>query len=284
MLKFSFISQHVLGSVLRVAQTGNAANVLRDTVFLAPPALVRQSLMIDQTHEILELCSLFLEVLPVECTEGLLLGLPLPPTQCPISKASGASIPLEKILPPILIFSALAAILGFIFWKRLRRRTTHLQERLVSTEQDFELVYHELSSLRKVWEIDWTDIRPGLVIGSGAFGRVVRAEWRGMDVAVKMLSCAYLESDQMKEEMDREATMLQTLRHAHVVQFLGAGTNDEGVPFLVTELMELGALTEILARQPGKVTLSPLVTLIFVRIARLSCTAEGLDHQTPVCQ
>ena len=67
-----------------------------------------------------------------------------------------------------------------------------------------------------------------------------------MTVAVKVLTAVYVESYELREEMDREATMLQTLRHAHVVQFLGAGVTDEGMPFIVTELMELGSLTSIL--------------------------------------
>ena len=40
--------------------------------------------------------------------------------------------------------------------------------------------------------------------------------------------------------------MLRTVRHAHVVQFYGMGATDEGMPFIVTELMELGSLTGIL--------------------------------------
>ena len=35
---------------------------------------------------------------------------------------------------------------------------------------------------------------------------------------------------------------LQTVRHAHIVQFLGAGTLADGSPFIVTEFMDRGCL------------------------------------------
>ena len=105
---------------------------------------------------------------------------------------------------------------------------------------------YALETIKNVWEISWNDLRTSDTLGTGAFGKVVRGKWRGMAVAVKVLTAIYMQSDSLREEMDREATMLQTLRHAHVVQFLGAGVNDEGMPFIVTELMELGSLTSIL--------------------------------------
>ena len=40
--------------------------------------------------------------------------------------------------------------------------------------------------------------------------------------------------------------MLQAVRHAHIVQFYGVGTLTDGAPFIVTELMELGALWGLL--------------------------------------
>ena len=39
------------------------------------------------------------------------------------------------------------------------------------------------------------------------------------------------------------------VRHPNIVQFYGAGITYEGVPFLVTELMELGSLRDVLAAQ-----------------------------------
>ena len=123
----------------------------------------------------------------------------------------------------------------------MRSRNDHLNERLLSTE-------YALETIKKVWEIDWNQMYAGNVLGKGAFGTVLQAEWRDMIVAVKILTMGYVTRDELRQEMDREATMLQTLRHAHVVQFLGAGLTDEGMPFIVTELMELGSLTSLLNR------------------------------------
>ncbi len=159
---------------------------------------------------------------------------------------------LVKILPPVFVISALLVLLGVWSWRRLRRRNIHLNERLISTEHEMEETQFQLEALRKVWEIDWNEIQRGECIGQGAMGQVRRGHWRGMAVAVKVLTGVYAPGEELREEMDREATMLQTPRHAHVVQFLGAGTTDEGMPFLITELMELGSLTGLLQNPDGE--------------------------------
>eukprot|EP00048_Salpingoeca_helianthica_P013405 m.200429 g.200429 ORF g.200429 m.200429 type:complete len:1299 (+) comp15497_c7_seq3:241-4137(+) len=160
------------------------------------------------------------------------------PANCPLPSSSN-STPIVPIVIPVIGGFMLLAGLALFVWRRMRRRTTALTERLLVTQQ-------EVDRMRKAWEIAWEEITCDEIVGEGAMGQVWRAHWRGMAVAVKVLTGVYLPLDQLRQEMDREATMLQTLRHAHVVQFLGAGTNGEGMPFLVTELMELGALTGLL--------------------------------------
>jgi serine/threonine protein kinase len=69
-----------------------------------------------------------------------------------------------------------------------------------------------------------------------------------MDVAVKNLNEAYVSLVEFRQELDKEATMLQAVRHAHIVQFHGFGTTASGCPFIVTELMEMGSLQDVLAK------------------------------------
>jgi hypothetical protein len=157
----------------------------------------------------------------------------------PAATGASSGVPLSKVLPPVLVGSALIALVAFVWLRRLRMHNEDLSERLLTTA-------HELRAYRAVWEIDWKEVQHGDCVGRGAMGEVFRGQWRGMAVAVKVLTGVYLPLEELREEMDREATMLQTLRHAHVVQFLGAGTNSEGMPFLITELMDLGALTGLL--------------------------------------
>jgi hypothetical protein len=193
------------------------------------------------------------------CSYALQLKLPIPAGECLTAKGEEVtSVPLAKILPPVLILSAVAVIVGLIIWRRLRGRNRILRERLNSTSERLLTTEHEmletqgqLVALRKVWEISWSDLALEDCIGHGAMGQVWRGTWRGLPVAVKVLTGLYSSVEELREEMDHEATMLQTLRHAHVVQFHGAGMNPESLPFLVTELMELGALSGLLTDPSG---------------------------------
>ena len=99
---------------------------------------------------------------------------------------------------------------------------------------------------RKAWHIAGDEMQMFECIGHGAVGEVFKGKWRGMMVAVKTVKGAWMSSEEMEQELDHEATVLQAVRHAHVVQFFGMGTLDNGTPFMVVELMELGTLTEVL--------------------------------------
>ena len=105
----------------------------------------------------------------------------------------------------------------------------------------------EVEKYRKVWQISEEEVIFGECIGRGAVGEVYRGKWRGINVAIKIVKGALMRSsEEMVRELDHEASMLQNVRHANVVQFFGMGTKKNGTPFIVIELMELGTLTEIL--------------------------------------
>ena len=161
------------------------------------------------------------------------------------------SFPLEIVLPVLITPFVLALIIFGVTvlvrrWRRMRSSNKSLTTRLLSTQREMIQAQDVVQSMKKVWEVSWDEMHTSDTLGTGAFGNVLRGQWRGMSVAVKILTAMYMESEELRQEMDREATMLQTLRHAHVVQFLGAGMTDEDMPFIVTELMELGSLTSIL--------------------------------------
>jgi LRR receptor-like serine/threonine-protein kinase FLS2 len=180
------------------------------------------------------------------------LNIPFPPGTCQVkvlTAASSGEVSLVKILPAVFIVTAALVVVAVLVVRHQRRQAVTLSERLLNTEQEMQVTQKELAVLRKAWEISWEELECGACVGEGAMGHVYRGSWRGMPVAVKVLTGVYAPLEGLKEEMDREATMLQTLRHAHVVQFLGAGTNKDGSPFIVTELMDLGALTGLLG--PG---------------------------------
>jgi hypothetical protein len=187
-----------------------------------------------------------------DCSYALGNQLTIPAGACPNGATNDVSVPLEKILPPVLILASVAALIAFLIWRRMQKSQVALREKLLNVEHVVLETQEQLISLRKVWEINWADLSVKDPIGSGANGRVFCGTWRDLSVAVKVLTASYLSVDELRKEMDHEATMLQTLRHAHVVQFYGVGLNPENLPFLVTELMELGALTDLLLEPQGR--------------------------------
>lgn len=79
-----------------------------------------------------------------------------------------------------------------------------------------------------------------LQIGAGAFGTVFKGVYRDRHVvAVKVLHRAA--DERRSREFVHEVTLLKSLSHRHVVQFLGACTSGP-MAMLVTEFMELGDL------------------------------------------
>ena len=71
-------------------------------------------------------------------------------------------------------------------------------------------------------------------IGRGAYGVVVVAEFRGLQVAAKCLH-SYIISDYNRDMFVREMNIAAKLRHPNLVQFIGATL--EGRPVILTELM-----------------------------------------------
>lgn len=102
-------------------------------------------------------------------------------------------------------------------------------ERLYNTEQ---------------WEIRWEDLIMKERVGAGSFGTVHRADWRGSDVAVKVLMEQDVHDDRLKEFL-REVGIMKRLRHPNVVLFMGAVTASPNLS-IVTEYLSRGSLFRLL--------------------------------------
>ena len=166
-------------------------------------------------------------------------SVPVGTAGCPDSMGLHSNVALAPILAPLLIGFAVLAAFSWYLWRRFRYTNFSLAERLIISEQEVE-------QYRKVWYISSEEIKLGDCLGRGAVGEVYSGTWRDMTVAVKTFKGAWMNSAEMEMEMDREASVLRTIRHAHIVQFFGMGTLENGTPFIVTELMELGTLTDVL--------------------------------------
>lgn len=121
-----------------------------------------------------------------------------------------------------------------------------------------EIDYHELAFLEK--------------IGSGAFGTVWRGEWRGGQVAIKILHDSDVFNRQVLHEFRREAETMHVVgNHPCVVKFIGVCTK-QGHFCIVSEFCAKGSL-ERLVRGNNRASI-PLRTI--VQMARDA--AAGILH------
>src|SRR6516162_9647105 len=93
------------------------------------------------------------------------------------------------------------------------------------------------------------------VVASGGMGVVIEAEHAtlGQRVAIKLLLPEAGEQPELVERFLREARAAARLSSDHVVRVFDIGTNDDGVPFMVMELLsgaDLGDELETRGRLP----------------------------------
>ncbi|KAK8571722.1 hypothetical protein V6N13_047360 [Hibiscus sabdariffa] len=110
----------------------------------------------------------------------------------------------------------------------------------------------EIHGLQIIKNADIEEIKE---LGSGTFGTVYYAKWRGTDVAVKRIkeSCFSgrpSERERLTNEFWREAQILSKLHHPNVVSFYGVVTDGpEGTMATVTEYMVNGSLRNALQKK-----------------------------------
>jgi len=114
----------------------------------------------------------------------------------------------------------------------------------------------------------------GALIGSGSFGDVHRVTFHGRELALKTLRLAGLSEAAQREVVRsarREARVLQQLKHAHVIEFVGMVVDDVRSIGLLMELSTLGNL-----RQKLDATALPLEQSAQMRIA--TGIADGMAY------
>ncbi len=120
-------------------------------------------------------------------------------------------------------------------------------------------------------------IRP---LRRGGMGSVWVAEHTGLstEVAVKFLSPNLVEDAESVARFRREASAASQVKSPHVVQMLDHGVTDDGVPFLVMELLEGSTLTDRLRDGPLPV---PTAVKIATQLARALGKAheKGIVHR-----
>jgi len=93
--------------------------------------------------------------------------------------------------------------------------------------------------------------RLGRLIGEGGMGAVYEAEHEGLRarVAVKLLGEHGHLDPKAIVRFRREARAMGAIRHENVVAVMDTGTDEEGSPYLVMELLEGESLAAVLRRE-----------------------------------
>ncbi|XP_054813303.1 serine/threonine-protein kinase CTR1-like isoform X2 [Prosopis cineraria] len=103
-------------------------------------------------------------------------------------------------------------------------------------------------------EILWSELILKEKIGTGSFGTVLRADWRGSDVAVKILKVQGFDAERY-EEFRKEVSLMKRLRHPNIVLFMGAVFEQPNFS-IVTEYLSRGSLFELLRKPDARLVLS----------------------------
>lgn len=113
-------------------------------------------------------------------------------------------------------------------------------------------------------------------LGAGGMGTVWAAtDLRlGRSVAVKFLSGAFVFDEPSRQRFDREARLGGRIRSPHVVQVFSAGLTDDGVPYVVMELLDGEDLSYRIARS------GPCSLVETAVIVEQLCRALSRAHQS----
>jgi eukaryotic-like serine/threonine-protein kinase len=89
-------------------------------------------------------------------------------------------------------------------------------------------------------------------LSAGGMGEVYRGHdpRLGRDVAIKVLPRAFANDAERLRRFEQEARATATLNHPNIVVIHDVGTTDDGIPYLVTELLEGETLRQRLAAGP----------------------------------
>ena len=120
--------------------------------------------------------------------------------------------------------------------------------------------------------------RLGDKIAAGGMGTVYRAErlMIGDTVAIKILHPEHVADATATERFRREAQAAARLKHQNAVQIYDFGVTDDGLVYLVMELVEGQSLRQIIREQ------GPLMPSAAAEVLRQSCAAIDEAHRQSI--
>ncbi|PSS33733.1 Serine/threonine-protein kinase [Actinidia chinensis var. chinensis] len=143
-----------------------------------------------------------------------------------------------------------------------------LESNHLATSNSSDDFFHNKEDL----EIPWNEIVLEEEIGSGSFGTVHLAKWRGSDIAVKILKEQDFHTDSFKEFQKEVSIMKRLGYHPNVVLFMGAVTQPPNLS-IVTEYLSRGSLYNLLQMRDTGVILDDK------RRLNMACdVAKGMNY------
>lgn len=165
--------------------------------------------------------------------------------------------------------------------EQLRCSLADAKRTLVSAQGVVNAVIEEGGALLSSFHIAASDIQKHESIGEGGFGTVVRATWRGLDVAVKTMRCTAVTRENVRRFKD-EIQIMARVHHPNLVRLLGACWQDGPDNLcIVLEYCSSGTLTNVWDRhastQPTDHDLTTAVTLL----RGVASCCKYLHHEQP---
>ncbi|PRP86710.1 putative LRR receptor-like serine/threonine-protein kinase [Planoprotostelium fungivorum] len=197
------------------------------------------------------------------------MNVPIPGSQESLSTKSVIGIAVACVLVFILLVVALVFL--FIIWRRNRRlkKDHDLMSQLDISNINFGNASKSI--------INFSDLQSMRMIGSGAFGIVYRATWRGSTVAVKQIRAECVQVEQLQDFLN-EVSIVQQLRpHPNVVLFMAATFPPDPLS-IVSEYCEGGSLYDHLRNNSASVY-DKAKFIKGIALGMLHLHSEGVIHR-----
>lgn len=128
------------------------------------------------------------------------------------------------------------------------------------------------------WAIDLGKLHLGMPFAQGAFGKLYRGTYNGMDVAIKLLERPEADPEKaqlLEQQFVQEVMMLATLKHPNIVKFIGA-CRKPLVWCIVTEYAKGGSLKNFLSKRQNRSVPLKLAVKQALDVARGMAYVHGL--------
>jgi serine/threonine-protein kinase len=114
------------------------------------------------------------------------------------------------------------------------------------------------------------------VLAEGGMGVVYVARHRLVDrpCAIKIMGASHGRNKVVRERFRREAKSTQQLSHPNIIEIFDQGETDDGMPYMVMELLDGSPLSEVIKRGPMPLAVG---LPIMVQVARALARAHDFD-------